>query len=67
MLIRTEIDRSGGVVLIRQEFVGVSGQVCGATFEVVGPLPGLYGNLTEARTAFRKALGPAVEDAIDAE
>jgi len=56
MLTRSEVARSGAVVLIKQQFVGVSGQVCSTTYELAGPRPGHYRDLAEARAAFDGAL-----------
>lgn len=63
MLIHTELERSGAWTLVRRQFVGVSGQVCGATYELRGPRPGLFGDLAEARAAFERARTLEVEDA----
>lgn len=61
MVIRTEIEKAGAWTLIRQQFVGVSGQVCSVTYELAGPRPAHFNDLGEARAAFRQAEGFAEE------
>lgn len=55
MVIRTELEKAGDWTLLKQQFVGVSGQVCSVTYELRGPRPAHFNNLNEARAAFREA------------
>lgn len=52
MLLRRELERRGDITLIQSQFIGVSGQVCGTTYEVTGPRPGQFCSLAEARRIF---------------
>lgn len=52
MLLRRELERRGDITLIQSQFIGVSGQVCGTTYEVTGPRPGQFCELAEARRIF---------------
>lgn len=63
MLTRTELSRSGDWTLVRQQLVGISGQVCSTTYEITGPRPGHYSALADARAAFERASSRVVEDA----
>lgn len=63
MLTRVEIRRSGSLVLLRQQFVGVSGQVCSTTYELAGPRPGHYRELSDAVAAFDQAAAETTESA----
>ena len=56
-MIRTELHRAGAWILIKQQFVGVSGQVCSVTYELTGPVPAHFNDLAEATAAFRRAEG----------
>ena len=64
MVIRTELERAGAWTLVKQQFVGVSGQVCSVTYELKGPQPAHFNDLDEARAAFWQAEGLAVEGAV---
>ncbi len=55
MLIRTELGRAGDWILVKQQLVGVSGQVCSTTYELAGPRPSHYTALADARAAFKRA------------
>ena len=63
MLIRTELGRAGDWILVKQQLVGVSGQVCSTTYELAGPRPGHYTALADARAAFKRATTLVTEDA----
>ena len=54
MHVRFEIDRRGDVRLIRVDFVGVSGQICGCRFEVHGPRVETFLDLAEARARLER-------------
>lgn len=61
MVIRTELEKAGEWTLLKQQFIGVSGQVCSETYELRGPRPAHFNDLNEARAAFREAEGLATE------
>lgn len=61
MVIRTELAKAGEWTLLRQQFIGVSGQVCSVTYELRGPRPAHFNDLTEARAAFQEAEGLVIE------
>ena len=63
-MIRTEVEKAGAWTLIKQQFVGVSGQVCSVTYELKGPRPAHFNDLDEARAAFRRAETLATEDTV---
>ena len=63
ILTRTELGRSGDWTLLKQQLVGVSGQVCSTTYELAGPRPGHYSALADARAAFERASSRVFEDA----
>lgn len=63
MLTRTELARSGDWTLVKQQLVGVSGQVCSTTYELTGPRPGHYSALADARAAFERESFREVEGA----
>lgn len=52
MLLRRELERRGDFTLVQSQFIGVSGQVCGATYEITGSEPGHFCKLEEARRVF---------------
>jgi len=52
MLLRRELERRGDVTLVQSQFVGVSGQVCGTTYEITGPEAAHFCDLLEARRIF---------------
>ena len=64
MMIRTEVERAGAWSLIKQQFVGVSGQVCSVTYELKGPRPAHFNDLEEARAAFWQADALATEETV---
>lgn len=62
MLIRFELERRPGVRLVRVDFIGVSGQVCGSRFEVHGPTLETFFELEAARARLERlaaAVSPA--------
>ncbi len=62
MVIRTELEKAGAWTLIKQQFVGVNGQVCSITYELKGPRSAHFNDLNEARAAFRQAEALATEE-----
>lgn len=54
MLLRRELERRGDFTLVQSQFIGVSGQVCGTTYEITGPEPGHFHELFEARRVFER-------------
>lgn len=63
MMIRTELSRSGAWTLVKQQLVGISGQVCSTTYKLAGPRPGHYTALADARAAFKRATTRVIENA----
>jgi len=61
VVIRTELEKAGVWTLVKQQFEGVSGQVCSVTYELTGPRSAHFNDLSEARAAFRAAGTPATE------
>jgi hypothetical protein len=57
VVIRTQLQRAGEWALIKQQFIGVSGQVCSVTYELTGPAPAHFNDLAEATAAFWQAEG----------
>ena len=64
LVIRTQLEQAGAWTLIKQQFVGVSGQVCSVTYELKGPRPDHFNDLDEARAAFRQAEALATEETV---
>ena len=52
MLLRRELERRGDFTLVQSQVIGVSGQVCGTTYEITGSEAGHFCDLFEARKIF---------------
>ena len=52
MLLRRELERRGDFTLVQSQVIGVSGQVCGTTYEITGSEAGQFCDLFEARKIF---------------
>jgi len=59
MITRRELERAEDRSLIEVQFVGVSGQVCSTTWEIVGPEPGVFTSREKACAAFARQREPA--------
>jgi hypothetical protein len=59
VIVKKELERRDDLILVQTQIIGAEGDVSITTFEVTGPEPGQFDNLTQARDWFYRGLEAA--------